>query len=504
MTRRVEDVLRVGVAGLIATGIALAVAVETPKPNYLVLLGGAALGVAIVALIVNTRLEVSVAVLALYLGLLGGPVKLGIGGHEVGSAMRDVVIGAVSIGAIIRLLAKREPLRLPPLFGWVLAFVAIVAIQAFNPATDGFLHIVGGLRQQLEWVPFFFFGYLVMRSKGRFRRMFIILGVLAVANGAVATYQTRISPAALASWGPGYRELVFGGAEGLSARTYRNAEGESRARPPALGTDAGFGGGVGVLAVSGAVALFAMARGRRRWTALLLFLGALVAVVTGLGRIEVVGAVIAMITFALLSATSGGRMARPIIALVAILALALPFGVLFVSAEGSGTFNRYTSIAPENVSSVKDTKTSSLTHIPARIEAAPFGLGLGCCRAGRVACGKDRTRRPWGQRRDTVQFRERRTRRHRPGSVGHAVALRDRARRAQDETGHRSGDARLFRRRVRAFHRLHHHRLVRADDVRRRIRSVLLVLPRDRLVLVRRPQDTSRAPRETRRRIGHA
>ena len=38
-------------------------------------------------------------------------------------------------------------------------------VEAFNPSTHGILKILGGFRQQLEWIPFFFFGYVVMRSK---------------------------------------------------------------------------------------------------------------------------------------------------------------------------------------------------------------------------------------------------------------------------------------------------------------------------------------------------
>jgi hypothetical protein len=376
--RRLQELARVTIAVLIALAIALGVAVEMPNPNYLLLFAGLVGAVGIVVLIVSARLQVTVAVLALYLGLLGGPVKLGIGGHELGSVIRDVLIAAVSVGAIARLIVKRERVRLPPLSGWVLAFVAVVVVEAFNPRTHGLLHVAGGFRQQLEWVPFFFFGYLVMRSRGRFRRMFVILGVLALANGAVATYQTRLTPPQLASWGPGYKELVLGGSEGLGARTYADSEGESRVRPPALGTDAGFGGGVGVLALAGSIALVAMTRGRRRWMAVLLCLGALVAVVTSLGRIQVVNAVLAMSMFALLSASAGRRMTRPLAALLGVLALALPFGAVFISATGSSTFSRYESLTDGQISrSGKDTKTATLLHIPGQIAAAPFGIGLG-------------------------------------------------------------------------------------------------------------------------------
>src|SRR5437899_2578652 len=77
-------------------------------------------------------------------------------------------------------------------------------------ATAGILKVLGGFRQQLQFLPFFFLGYAVMRSKPQLRRMFLILGVIALANGAVATYQTQISPTQLAGWGAGYQTKVRG------------------------------------------------------------------------------------------------------------------------------------------------------------------------------------------------------------------------------------------------------------------------------------------------------
>jgi hypothetical protein len=260
--------------------------------------------------------------------------------------------------------------------GWVLAYGALVLVEAFNPNTHGILKILGGFRQQLEWLPFFFFGYVVMRSKERFRKLFLILGVLALANGAIGTYQTRLSPAQLASWGPGYRELVFG-ANGISARTYSSG-GSGRVRPPALGTDAGFGGAVGLLALPGTLALLAIGPMRRRWPVLLLCLGALVGVASGLGRLQVVGAVVAVLAFMALSFSSAGRrVTRPLAALLAVLVLALPLGAIFVSYEGSSTFSRYTELAPSNVTEAKDTKVNEVEKIPQQILTAPFGVGLG-------------------------------------------------------------------------------------------------------------------------------
>lgn len=236
LSSRLRVILLAGVLPLV---ISLAVTVRVPHPNFALELGLALGALGVVALVCNSRLEVTVVVLALYLGLLDGPVKLGTGGHELASVFRDVLIFAVSLGAVLRLLVKREPIKLPPLAGWVLLFVALTLVEAFNPNTHGFVKALGGYRQQLEFVPFFFFGYVLMRSKERFRKLFLLLGVIALANGLVSTYQTTLSPGQLASWGPGYSELVYGSVApgkqgGLAARAYIS-EGIARVRPPAWG-----------------------------------------------------------------------------------------------------------------------------------------------------------------------------------------------------------------------------------------------------------------------------
>jgi hypothetical protein len=380
LRRRVRELLLIGATAVIPLALALGISVAVPNPSFVLVFGLMIGALGIVALMLNTRLEVSLVIVALYLGLLEGPVKLGSGGHELASVVRDVLIMAVVAGAILRLSAKRQRVELPPLTAWVMAFVLLVLIEAFNPQTQGITKILGGFRQQLEWVPFFFFGYVLMRSKQRFRKLFLVLGVIALANGVVSTYQTGLSPPQLASWGPGYKELVYGTTVsgttgGLGARTY-SSEGVAHVRPPGLGTDSGFSGGVGVLALPCALALLATSR-RRKWVPIVLALGALAAVTTGLGRLQVVGAVLAVLSFALLSLSAGRRVTRPLGALLAVIALAIPLGAVFVTQIGSGTFSRYAEIAPENVTSSKDKKTSSLTHIPKQLEAAPFGVGLG-------------------------------------------------------------------------------------------------------------------------------
>jgi hypothetical protein len=377
LNRRIRELALLGASAVVPLALALAISVAVPNPSLPLLLGLAVGLLGVIGLMVSGRYEVTVMMVALYLGLFDGPVKLGVGGHETVSAVRDVLIGAICLGAILRIFVRRERVTLPPLSAWTLAYVAAVLVEAFNPSTHGIAKVLGGFRQLLEWVPFFFFGYAIMRSKARFRSLCIVLGVIALANGAVSAYQAHLSPTQLASWGPGYSEISLG-AKGFGGRNFKS-EGVSRVRPPGLGSDAGFGGTIGVIALPATMALLAMGRRRRRWVTVLLCLGAMVAVATGLGRLQVIGAVIAVGTFAALTfgavAARGGRRAlRPLIAILGVLVLALPAGAILVSTLGSGTFSRYESIVNGEHS---DNKIPELTRIPKQLYKAPFGVGLG-------------------------------------------------------------------------------------------------------------------------------
>lgn len=378
--RRLQDAAALGLAALIPVALALGLTLGIPHPNLGIVLGGILAALLIGWLIVCPRLELTVGVLAVYLLIVDGPLKLGIGGGEVTAAVRNVLTAAICLGAILRIVVRREKVRMPPLSGWVLGFVAIVLIEAFNPDTHGLLHTLGGFRQQLQWIPFFFFGYALIRTKRRFRQFFVIIGVCALANGIVSTYQTGLSPSQLATWGPGYGAKVTAGQVGKkssSSRTYFS-EGEARVRPLGLGADAGFGGGVGVIALPCTLALFAIWRSRRRWIAAVLALGALAAVTTGLGRLQVVGAVLGVVAFALLALTSGRRVGRALGSLLAVIVLAVPLGYVFVSAVRPGTFKRYESIAPSKVVETAPThKSGSWEKIPDFLSKAPFGVGLG-------------------------------------------------------------------------------------------------------------------------------
>ncbi len=375
LDRRIRDIARVALSAFIPAVLALAITVELPSRDLPLVLGAIVAILAIIALMVSSRLEVTVALLAVYLGMFDGPVKLLTGEREVTASIPNVLILAVCLGAVMRIIVRRERVRLPPLSAWVLAFVGVVMIEAFNPNTLGALKVIAGFRQQLQFVPFFFFGYYLMRSKPRFRRLFIIAGVIAAANGVVSAYQTELSPAQLAAWGPGYHNLIYIGEGSKGGGRIYVSEGEARVRPPGLGSEAGFSGGTGQIALPFCLALLATSR-RRRWVAALLCLGALVAIISGLGRAQVIGGSLGVIAFAGLALLAGRRVTRTLASLLAIVVLGVPTAVLLVTSLRGGTFSRYESINVTSSSTVLH-KESALALVPRYLEAAPFGFGLG-------------------------------------------------------------------------------------------------------------------------------
>ncbi len=375
--RRVHDLLATLLAGLIALAIALAIMIAVPHPTPGLVIGLMAGSLALIALVTSTRYETSLTIVVLYLGLLDGPVKL-LTASSYASAIRDVLIFAIVIGMLARLSVSKERVTMPPLSGLVVLFVCAVLVQAANPHTHGVLKIVGGFRQQLEWVPFFFFGYMFMRTKRDFRRLFLILGVIALANGLVGAYQSRLSPSSLGSWGPGYNSRIAGGG-GVSGRTY-SVEGVSRPRAPALGSDSGFGGGIGVLALPGLLALLSVPTlvRRRRWVIMLMMAGALLGIATSASRSSIVIAIIALLSYAGLSMISGLRVGRPLLGILAIAAVAAIVASVLISADGAGIFHRQETLSSQGPETGEAaTKVAHFSQLPADIAGAPFGIGLG-------------------------------------------------------------------------------------------------------------------------------
>ncbi len=372
LRRRLGDVLVSGATALVPAVTALAITIAFPHMSLPLALAIIAGVIGTVVLIMYSRLEVAVTLVVIYYGVFNGPVKLFLGGRELTASIQDIVVLAVSAGALRRIVARREKVRLPELSGWVIAWVALVLVNVFNPKTQGFVHALGGIRQQLQFVPFFFFAYVLMRSKDRFRKLFLLIGVMATMNAVVAAYQTTLTPALLASWGPGYAALIKPTGVG-TGRVYFS-EGESHVRPPGLGSDAGGSGAIGKIALPMCLALLIVTR-RRRWIPALLCVGAAIGVMVGLGRLPLIGALLGVAVFIALVATSGRRFSRAMISIIVAVVIAIPVGAVVVSALRPGTFVRYSNLSTGSSTTLH--KESSWNKIPKYAAASPLGFGLG-------------------------------------------------------------------------------------------------------------------------------
>ena len=155
-------------------------------------------------------------------------------------------------------------------------------------------------------------------------------------------------------------------------------------RPPALGSDLGFGGILGVLALPGLLALLGSGGVRQKGFLVLLSLGALLAIATSLQRLAVLGAVVAAVALAALSASAGRRATNVLAGLLVIAALAFALAAVLAPSAGKGVFSRYDSIAPDKAAATSfNYRDDTIAQIPAVVEAYPFGAGLSVAGAGK-------------------------------------------------------------------------------------------------------------------------
>jgi hypothetical protein len=358
----------------VALGLALKMPAPTPVTTLAVLGGIAAIG----WLLINERYELSLALLMLYVGLLDGFLKLKTGNSQV-TLGRDLLLYGIAAGALVRMAVRREQIRWPPLSGWILAWIVVIAVQLLNPHDGTLLHSLAAVRPHAEWVPLFFLGYLVMRSKKRLRNFMLLLLVIAAANGVVGLIQLNMTPEQLSGWGPGYAQAIQGDSS-VSARVFVDEEDEVKNRPFALGGDIGFGGAVGFLAVPAALALLALPGPALRWRlfAALLSIGVVMAVLTSEGRVHVLASVVAILAFAGLTLISRGGMRTLVGVVVGVVIAYVAIGTIF-SHTSEGSFDRYNTITSpgEAVSTAYNYRKATLEAVPKYIAEIPLGAGIG-------------------------------------------------------------------------------------------------------------------------------
>lgn len=326
--------------------------------------------------VLSTRYAITLGALMVFLGLADGYLKLRFGGLAI-TAVRDALLLSICAGALMRLALSGEQLRWPPLTALVAVWVAVVLVQLANPANGTLTHSLLALRSHIEWVPLFFFGYVIMRDKRRLFAFLTILLVITAVNGAVSLYQYEAGPEAVAAWGPGYEKLIYGG-DGVAGRTYVDNTGNQRLRPMALGSDTGYAGVLAVIA--GPAAFVFLMLGRRRLLqalGVLFAAGILVAVLTAQVRVAIVGLVIALLAVVLLSAVS-----RKVVQSTVTIGVVVLLGFVVVSfvsgSAGAGVFDRYTSLGgSDGAANSADYKSGTLGLLPAAIVEHPFGQGFG-------------------------------------------------------------------------------------------------------------------------------
>ena len=326
----------------------------------------------------HRRVEQTLAAMALYLGLLDGYIKLRTGSSTVTLA-RDALVFAIAAGALLRAVAARERFVLPPLGGFVVAFVVVVLVELANPASRGLTASFAGVRQHLEFVPLFFLGYAFLRTESQIRKALLVLVLCAAAGGVVSYIQSRLSPDQLAAWGAGYAERIYG--TGLFTGAGRVAflgSGDIRiatVRPFGLGSEIGSGAVAAALAFPALIALLMVARGRVRGAVALMSVGIGLAVATSGSRGAIITVFVSLTAFGLLAAASRN-------ALKAAAGVAVGVAVIYIAFVQLGASNqaaqRAQSITPTNLASTfASDRGASVALFPTLAAQYPLGVGLG-------------------------------------------------------------------------------------------------------------------------------
>jgi hypothetical protein len=340
-------------------------------------LAPAVIGALVVWMFFSERYTLTLAVLLIYLGLFDGFVKLE-ANSTVATLGRDALLYAIVLGATVRAMMRRTPLPAAPLVIGVLAWLLVCVAQIANPAAISPIHAAAGIRQHIEFVPLFFFGYVIMRSERPFIGLFALLIVIAAINGVVALAQSELTPAQLATWGPGFAKLMVGTTT-TSSRTFLGANGVLHVRPPALGSDFGFGGEVAALALPGALVMIAATRRLGR-VALIAWIGlpfVVLAVVTSQSRSVVVGAILAVVVFMFLTIESPRR-GMALLAALLVAAAVTSVVVDRVTSDAATSSNRYATITPARVvGTTVSYRQATLGLIPTYAVDYPFGAGMG-------------------------------------------------------------------------------------------------------------------------------
>lgn len=328
-----------------------------------------------VLLIANTRLEISLVVLGIYLACLDGPIKL-LSSGDAASLGRDVLILAVFTGVLIRLIVQQRAFPKIPYLYYVGTFAVIVVAMFFHPDTPGLKGVVAGARQHLGFVPFLLFGVLVARRPNVLLGLALLISLAVVTNAIAGLVQFNLTAEEFADWGPGYAERILGdGTFAGSAGVFVDSGGTVRVRPFGLGGDIG---AAGVLGWVGIPFAFAMMFGAKQWRAIgfVTLLFALTCILTSQSRAAVLSAIVAVIAFFVLR-TRSRNAATSLLALGVAAATILAFTSVFAASNQAGSLDRLKTVTGRDAAqTIERDRGDSLRAIFDGVRDFPVGVGL--------------------------------------------------------------------------------------------------------------------------------
>jgi len=333
----------------------------------------------------HRRVDRTLAALGLYLGLFDAYLKLRTGNALV-TIGRDVLVAAIAAGALVRTLSSHQPLRVPPLGGFVLTFSAVVILGLFHPDGGSVSAGLAGLRQHLEFVPLFFLGYAFIREEGQLQKLLFILVLCAAVGGVVSYVQSTLTPQQFAEWGPGYRDRILGNGV-LSPRVAYGDAGVRTVRPFGLGSDIGAGAVAAALALPALTALLMVARGWLRAMMIPLSVGIALAIATSGTRAALITVFVSAAAFAVIAAASRNAL-RVIVGLT--IGAVLVYGAFNYLGSDTSTAERATTIAPDKVlSTFSRERGSGVRTFREYATSYPLGIGVGSVGPAATALKRD-------------------------------------------------------------------------------------------------------------------
>jgi hypothetical protein len=138
-----------------------------------------------------------------------------------------------------------------PLLLLIVCFLLHLMTQVFNPAAVSPVPSFLNSRIFWEMLPLYFIGFISLRSKKDWRVLFFTFLVVTTINGIVGAYQASVGPDEIVNWGPGYKEQIIDAGRVTKASDRIT----NILRPFGLGSDSGFSGSIGVVAVPMVIAL---------------------------------------------------------------------------------------------------------------------------------------------------------------------------------------------------------------------------------------------------------